>query len=259
METPGTNEVLGTSAPPRGKKLFWLALAVALLAMGVAVTMMLAGFGARWGWWHFRTGFQMLRWGAYGSIALIVISGLLVFFTRPGTGRRGLPLAVLALLIAIVVAGNVARWALRARSVPPIHDITTDTENPPEFIAIAPLRADAPNPAAYGGAEVAVQQREAYPDIQPTLINEPPEAAFQRALSAARAMGWEVVSINADSMRIEATDRTFWFGFRDDIAIRLTPAGGRTVLDVRSKSRVGRSDVGTNAARIRKYLEQLQR
>jgi uncharacterized protein (DUF1499 family) len=255
---PGTNEVPGMPEQPRGKKLFWLAFAVALLALAAAVTMMLAGFGARWGWWHFRTGFQLLRWGAYASIALIVISGLLVFFTRPGTGRRGLPFAVVALIIALVLVGNAARWSMRARSVPPIHDITTDTENPPQFIAIAPLRADAPNPAEYGGAEVAVQQREAYPDIQPMLMTEPPETAFQRALSAAREMGWEIVNINADSLRIEATDRTFWFGFRDDIAVRLTPAGGRTVLDVRSKSRVGRSDVGTNAARIRKYLETIR-
>jgi uncharacterized protein (DUF1499 family) len=243
---------------PRSKKLYWLALTVALLALGVAVTMMLAGLGSRWGWWHFRVGFQLLRWGAYAAIALMVISGVLVFFTRPGTGKRGLPFAVLALLVALGVVGNNARWAMRARSVPPIHDITTDMENPPQFIAIAPLRADAPNPPEYAGAETAVQQREAYPDIQPTLINEPPEAAFQRALRAAREMGWDIVNINADSMRIEATDRTFWFGFRDDIAIRLTPAGGRTVLDVRSKSRVGRSDVGTNAARIRKYLETIR-
>jgi uncharacterized protein (DUF1499 family) len=242
----------------QGKKLYWLTLTVALLAVGVAVTMMLAGFGTRWGWWHFRTGFLMLRWGAYGAIALVVISGLLVFFTRPGTGRRGLSFAVAALIIALVLVGYIARWAARARSVPPIHDITTDTENPPQFIAISPLRFDAPNPPEYGGAEVAVQQREAYPDIQPLLMNEEPEAAFQRALTAAREMGWGIVNVNADSLRIEATDRTFWFGFRDDIAVRLTPAGGRTILDVRSKSRMGRSDVGTNAARIRKYLEEVR-
>jgi uncharacterized protein (DUF1499 family) len=71
-------------------------------------------------------------------------------------------------------------------------------------------------------------------------------------------MGWQIVSVDPDSFRIEAIDRTFWFGFVDDVVVRLTPVNGRTVLDVRSKSRVGRSDVGTNARRIREYLDAVR-
>jgi uncharacterized protein (DUF1499 family) len=110
----------------------------------------------------------------------------------------------------------------------------------------------------YAGPETAQQQREAYPDIRPLILDLPADRAFQRALDIADAQGWEIVDANAAEGRIEATDRTFWFGFYDDVVIRLTPLEGRTVVDVRSKSRVGRSDRGFNARRIRGYLEELR-
>jgi uncharacterized protein (DUF1499 family) len=125
-------------------------------------------------------------------------------------------------------------------------------------VAIAPLRADAPNPVTYEGEEIAQQQREGYPDIRPVLLELPADRAFQRALDAAEAQGWEIVDADPADGRIEATDRTFWFGFYDDVVIRLTPVDGRTVVDIRSKSRVGGSDVGANARRIRGYMVDLQ-
>lgn len=234
------------------------ALAAIALAAFVAVMAALAGLGARWGLWHFRTGFQLLEWSVYGAILTIVLAAIAIIRSRPGSGRRGLSLAVIALLIGIAVAYVPWNWRQTARSVPPIHDITTDLENPPEFSAIVPLRAEAPNPIEYGGPEVAAHQRQAYPDIRPLILDLPRDRAFQRALDAAEDMGWEIVSADADAGRIEATDRTFWFGFRDDVVIRLTPIEDRTVMDVRSLSRVGGSDVGTNARRVRKYLETVQ-
>jgi uncharacterized protein (DUF1499 family) len=154
----------------------------------------------------------------------------------------------------------VVPWQQRrsSRGVPPIHDISTDTENPPPFVAIAPLRADAPNPVEYAGPEAASRQRQAYPEIQPVVVGLPPDTAFVRALAAARAKRWEIVEANAAEGRIEATDRTFWFGFYDDVVIRITPSGTGSIVDVRSKSRVGRGDMGTNARRIRGYLRELQ-
>jgi uncharacterized protein (DUF1499 family) len=142
--------------------------------------------------------------------------------------------------------------------VPPIHDITTDTQDPPQFSAILPLRADAPNPPEYEGGEVAAQQREAYPDIQPLRLALDPDVAYTRALNAARSLRWEIVAADPEARRIEATDRTFFFGFADDVVIRVTPAGEGARIDVRSKSRVGRSDVGANARRIRRFLQRVQ-
>lgn len=235
-----------------------LAVLVAVLAVITALVGALAGFGSRWGLWHFGTGFSMLRWAVYASIAVGLLSLIALWRTRPGAGRRGMGLAIFALVVSAALF--VVPWQYRANAegAPPIHDITTDTENPPEFSAIVPLRADAPNETEYGGPEIAEQQREAYPDIGPVTLDEPADQAFQRALEAADDMGWELVESDPEAGRIEATATTFWFGFKDDVVIRLTPANGGTTVDVRSVSRIGRGDMGTNARRVREYLEELE-
>jgi hypothetical protein len=158
-----------------------------------------------------------------------------------------------------VAAGVPWYWQRRAREVPPIHDISTDTADPPEFVAILPLRADAPNPAEYGGPAIAAAQQQAYPDLQPLALPRPPEAVFGRAVEAARRAGWEIVASDSAAGRIEATATTGWFGFKDDVVVRIRPANEGSRVDVRSVSRVGRSDVGTNARRIRAYLVDLGR
>lgn len=223
------------------------------------ITAALAGFGSRWGAWHFRFGFQLLEWAVYGAIAAGLVALLAMVLTRGGRGKRGFSVALVALLLAIVIAYVPWSWRRSARSVPPIHDITTDLENPPEFAAVVPLRSSAPNPVEYGGPQVAAHQRRAYPDIRPLVLDLPRERAFQRALDTAQEMGWEIVAASPSAGRIEATDETFWFGFKDDVIIRLTALNDRTVVDVRSLSRVGGSDAGTNAKRVRRYLEAVQR
>ena len=145
----------------------------------------------------------------------------------------------------------------QAFSVPAIHDITTDTENPPIFVAIVPLRANAPNTLDYS-SEVAAQQKAAYPEIQPLRLELVPDVAFTQAHEAAKGQGWEIVDTDRSAGRIEATDTTFWYGFKDDVVVRLTPEGSATRVDVRSVSRVGLGDVGKNASRIREYLKALQ-
>ena len=138
---------------------------------------------------------------------------------------------------------------------PPIHDITTDTQDPPEYVAVLPLRANAPNTTEYGGERVAAQQRETYPDLQPLILDVPPSHAFDRALSTVREMGWDLVAADATTGRIEATDTTFWYGFNDDVVVRVRPADSGSRVDVRSLSRVGGGDAGTNARRIRAFLD----
>lgn len=233
----------------------WLALGIASAAVLLA---MLAGVGSRFGWWHFRTGFTLLGYGAYGGFG----AALLGIFGGILAGRRrqvaGVLLAAAAVVCGLAVAAVPVSWRLQARQLPAIHDITTDTVHPPEFAAILPLRREAPNPAVYGGSEVAEQQRRAYADIRTEVLDAPYARAFDRALAAVRDSGWRIVAAEPAQGRIEATDTTFWFGFTDDIVIRLVGAGERTLLDIRSVSRVGKSDVGTNARRIRSYLKRLR-
>ncbi len=138
-----------------------------------------------------------------------------------------------------------------------IHDITTDTENPPVFVSILALRKDAPNSATYGGPEIAAQQHAAYPDIRTLVSDLSPSQAFERAGSVARRIGWKIVDENQAEGRIEATATTRWFGFKDDVVIRIAPsADNGSRVDIRSVSRVGRSDLGTNARRIRDFLKK---
>jgi uncharacterized protein (DUF1499 family) len=147
----------------------------------------------------------------------------------------------------------------RARSVPPIHDISTDTEDPPQFVAVLPLRANAPNPPHYAGQDTAHEQRKAYPDIQPLVLAVPTQVAFNRARDVAQSLGWQIMGADAGAGRIEATATTLWFGFKDDVVIRVLPQGTTgSRIDVRSKSRVGRSDAGANALRIREFLANLR-
>ena len=229
-----------------------------LLAFAAALAAMLAGLGARWGWWEFGTGFQVLRFAVYGAISGAAVSVVALLSALRAPQRSGIVLALLGLAIGLVTAYVPWQWRRTAERVPPIHDITTDMEDPPAFEAVLRLRAAAPNPSEYGGDSIAVQQRESYPDLGPLILDAPPADVFRLAEGTARDMGWEVVDSDLEEGRIEATDTTFWFGFKDDVVIRIVgqPEGGSRV-DVRSVSRVGRSDVGTNAARIREYLERL--
>jgi uncharacterized protein (DUF1499 family) len=230
-----------------------------VLALLALLGLALSGLGSQWGWWHFGRGFSILRWSAYlgGLAALLSLIGLV--HARPGVRRRGFVLALIGAVVGAAALGIPWQWQRVARSVPPIHDITTDVENPPEFQAIRPLRANAPNPVEYPGPEVAARQQAAYPDIRPRRVDAAPEVAFSRALQAGRSLGWEIVHADTANLRIEATDRTLWFGFEDDVVIRITSAaGGGSRVDVRSKSRVGGGDAGTNARRIRRFFDRME-
>jgi uncharacterized protein (DUF1499 family) len=233
----------------------WLPRLALALAIAAAILLPLCGLGTRFGWWDWRTGLQLLRWCAYASLAAgaLALGALLVPRLR-AAWRTAL---LCALVISFCVASVPLGFQSRARSVPAIHDISTDTENAPAFVAVAPLRKDAPNPTAYPGREIAEQQKRGYPDLQPLVLQLPPPAAFERARAVAEQFGWEVVAADAAAGRIEATATTFWFGFKDDVVIRIAPAGGGSRVDVRSVSRVGRSDLGANARRIRDYLGRL--
>lgn len=249
---------MSTTAPAYRRPLPLIAVIGPALATLCALALLIAGPGSRAGLWSFGTGFTMMRYAAYAAIAAIILSALGAFVTRPGTNRRGFLLGVFGILLGAVCV--LLPWNVRrsARGAPPIHDITTDMASPPEFVAIAPLREEARNPLEYGGEEVAAQQRAAYPDIVPLRLELPPERAFAAAHAAARDMGWEIVAADSGTGRIEATTRTRWFGFHDDIVVRVSAEGQGSRVDVRSKSRIGRGDMGANARRVRAYLNRVR-
>ncbi|MFZ5862628.1 MAG: DUF1499 domain-containing protein [Nitrospirota bacterium] len=239
-----------------GRPSSWFAKWGFLVALASAVACALAGFGARADLWTFGAGFRVLGWAVAGALIGAVLSLIGVFATRGGK-KRGRASAILGVLIGLAAAGLPAWQLVQARSLPAIHDITTDLENPPSFSAVVPLRRGAPNAVEYAGTPVADQQRRAYPDIGPLTLAMPVTQAFDRALEAVRDMEWEIIDANPAHGRIEATATTFWFGFKDDVVVRVSATESGSRIDVRSLSRVGRSDVGANARRIRGYLAKL--
>src|SRR5258707_7178427 len=191
---------------------------IILLAMAAVLALLASGPGYRLGMWHFRTGIDLVRWAAYLGIAASVLSLLALVIPRLRTGgARGL---LVAFLVAGVTTGTTMYWYSRASSVPRIHDITTDTENPPQLVATLPLRAGAENTAAYGGPKLAAEQKQGYPDIAPLMLATPPQAAFERAHSVAQQMGWRIVAADAAVRRFEAYVTTAWFRFHGDIDLR---------------------------------------
>ncbi|WP_339720621.1 DUF1499 domain-containing protein [uncultured Paraglaciecola sp.] len=181
-----------------------------------------------------------------GAVA-IVLALIQVIFMRKTLSWSATGVAVICAAVAIVIPLSMMN---KAKSVPPIHDISTDLVNPPKFVAILPLRADAPNPAEYQGEEIAKQQRAAYPELQTQKYQQTRDQVFDAALVAVNTMGLELVNSDKSSGLIEAFDTTTFFGFVDDVVIRIQSDGQMTLLDARSKSRIGKSDIGKNAERL---------
>lgn len=246
-----------TSGPP-GKpraRISVVALALSLLGFFAAVV---SGLGHRLGLWTYMTGFIILLSAAAVAVAGAALALAGIYQTRPRGHRRGLVWALAALFLGAGTAAVPLSLLWLGRNLPPIHDITTDTADPPNFVAILPLRTGASNPAQYGGAVIATQQHQAYPDIKPAWFSAPSAQVFDAALATARHEGWAIVASDPADGRIEASDTTFWFGFIDDIVVRVAPQpDGRTRVDARSVSRVGLGDLGANAQRLHAFLRDL--
>src|SRR5262245_873729 len=229
------------------------------LAIIGGVVLALAPIGYRMGWWPLRFSLFYLLIGAIIIGALAVIVSLVgAFLARRVSGAPGFGVALVGVLLGLIVAGYPGAHIIKARRVPPIHDITTDTANPPAFVALADVRRAAPNGFDYAGGEVTTMQKQAYPDVTTFKSTLAPSDLFARAAKLVADDGWQVVDAVPQDGRIEATATTRMFGFKDDIVLRVRQADKGSELDMRSMSRIGRSDVGTNAARIRGFMEQLR-
>jgi uncharacterized protein (DUF1499 family) len=227
------------------------------LAVLCAAAMVLSGVGYRMDLWHFRTGFMILRWAFWGAVIALVlaIAGLVI----PGTRTRAaMVLGAVGLVVAAVAVYIPWTWKQTLDAHPYIHDITTDLENPPAFVMARGLRRAGDHPVEYDGPEVAEQQRKAYPDLAPLMTSQPADKVFETAKAVIGAMGMKLVDADPLTLRLEATDTSLLYGFTDDMVVRIAKTVQGARVDVRSKSRVGRSDLGQNAKRIRTFLAKLK-
>lgn len=220
-----------------------------LLGLGAIGAVLLAGAGYRQGWWNFLKGIQIAEGAVYAAALGLVLS--LAGLWRSRRQRGAVVTGLLGVLLALPVLGIALQWEYATRAYPPINDISTDTENPPEFW-------DMPNPMAYPGAAVAQQQRQGYPDLAPLTLPMAPPAVFDQAMKLVQERGWTLVGSDAAEGRIEAVATSRLFGFADEVTIRIAPEGSGSRVDMRSRSRLGQIDRGTNARRIRDWLAGLQ-
>lgn len=245
-----------SDATRRSRWIFKTARWALWLALACGAGQLLGGLGFRAGLWAYGTGISVLRWSATADLAAILLA-LVAVVAGWKTGHRGaLGAGAFSLLVTLAVGAPAANLWRQVGDVPRIHDITTDTDNPPRFVAVVPLRQGA-NPLDVL-PDVIAQQKKGYPDIAPVLLDATPVQAYERAEKAARALGWEIVAAVPGEGRIEATDTSLLFGFKDDIVIRVVAQGSGSRVDARSVSRVGRGDFGVNASRIRKFMDALK-
>ncbi|MFY0683128.1 MAG: DUF1499 domain-containing protein [Balneola sp.] len=221
-----------------------------------ALVVVLAGYAYQWGWWGIRFGFQIIPWGTGAAVLGGVIAAIGVIKHKSKSTPQ-IIIGSTGILIAIIALANLGYWYNeRSQGYPPIHDISTNVENPPKFVAIAPLRKDASNPTPYSGEETASQQKEFYSGLEPLTLSLSYDDAFKIAVTATEKMPWEIVDINKDEGRIEAFHKLAWFGFIDDVVIRVDTTATGSIVDIRSKSRIGRGDLGVNAKRIKSFKKK---
>jgi len=201
--------------------------------------------------------------GALAIAGLSILVSLAAFASIWHNGLRGMGRILVALLLDLVILAYPAYLAWQYRKLPPIYDITTDPIDPPRFEALARLRTgDDANPAVYAGLYSAEQQRIAYPEIEPATVEVPPQKAYETALDLINKRKWLVVDARPPTPqrregKIEAIARTPIMGFREDIAVRIMPDGPGARIDLRSSSRNIPHDLGSNAARIARLVEDI--
>jgi len=242
------------------------ALIVSLL---LPIYFMAAAFGAKFGVFDWTVGFGLLTltWGVrvlLGAAAFAVVAVLLALLVAP---RRGALAALIALIVPLCGVGYGLYVRVQAQDIPPIHDLSTDLDDPPSF-SLAVIEARAAIPQSNGldlaakrtgdGRSYAEVQREGYPDITHISTGLAPNLVWEMARVLAQEQGLRIGHADVGSGVIEATEATFWYGFTDDIVIRVRSEGTGARVDMRSVSRVGVSDLGANAARMRPYLRELR-
>lgn len=247
------------------RRLTWIG---ALLSFGAVAAALVAAIGSGQEWWHFRIGFAVLRYAFFSAIAGAA-TALVAAAVARRSGRSLRLVNLLALAVAIAFVAFVGNQLRIARSVPAIHDVSTDLDDPPSFRRLA-VRADNLETIPAEGrpdlealtpeARWKAIHREHYSDLAPIRVPWTVAQTVERARALAVARGWEIAAADPEAGTLEAVETSLFFRFKDDIAVRVRPdAGHGSIVDMRSISRVGVSDVGVNARRVRAFLAELQR
>lgn len=242
------------TSPKPSRAAYW-SVRFALLGMVLVIAVV---FLHRMEMMHFSKAIVGLLVGALLGLLAVVIS-IVGMFTSRKAAYSGQSLAWVGRILGLLAASPVLITLFTAADVPPIHDISTDLENPPVFKAIQNVRTAEHNPLdRKNPPNLKAMQQKAYPDLKSMLINKPVNQVFDQAEALVRASGWQLVVASKAEGRIEATAMTPIMQFKDDVVIRIREQGAGTIVDMRSVSRVGTSDLGANAARVKAFLTELQ-
>ena len=271
-----------------------------LLVSAVIILIILAGgpLGYRYLLVPLMPSLMSLLLALAGGLLVFIAAVVLMFIALRGGLVKDRNLLLITMVLSLLPVIVMLPQFIALLSVPPIHDITTDTVNPPVFDAIVPLRAGAPNSLVYGSgllaadllankenidypqavsleihimpdspddlenesnpmhaAVLSLMQSVAYPNIRSLDTSLGMAQAVSRAETVLGEQGLDIVAVNAEKGLVEATETSFWFGFKNDVVVRVTALENGSRIDVRSVSRIGISDIGTNADRIERFLQ----
>jgi uncharacterized protein (DUF1499 family) len=241
------------------KSQWWVYL---LLIASVLILVLLpsAALGYKFDLLNLQVSFALLSVVIFGGLLMFVLGAVTLFVSRRKGRMDEMRLSVVALIVVVLPLGLMGYQILKAGGVPPIHDITTDTDNPPVFAQAIKLRGEASNTLDYGtddlpAEELAALQRNAYPHIKTVQSDLETGRVFDRMVEIVGRNNHELINKDKEKGLIEAVGTSFWFGFKDDLVIRIRPSENGSSMDIRSVSRVGQSDLGANAARIAKLID----
>ncbi|MGY8668203.1 DUF1499 domain-containing protein [Bradyrhizobium sp. UFLA05-109] len=250
------------SAPYQSEPVSGLASWARNLAVFAVVAVLVSILVVRFGFLEIKPALATF-FGGLSIAGLSILFGLAGFAAIWQNGSRGMARILFAFLINALILAYPAYLAFQYRRLPAIHDITTDPIDPPRFEALARLRTgDGANPAVYAGLYSAEQQRHFYPDIEPIELEISVDRAYALSLQIANKRKWLIIDERPPQLprrigRIEAVARTPIMGFREDVSIRVVPDGDDSRVDIRSASRYFDSDLGSNAARVSKFIDDL--
>lgn len=234
-----------------------------IISLGLPLVMVVAALGTKFGIWHWSIGLAILPLAILIALALALVALVVTIFTQP---KRDIILAIIALMIPLLAGGRIVGTAQLGGAIP-IHDISTDWETPLLFSdKVMGIRGPDSNPVSAvpkavneEKTPVAEVQAQLYPDLERIFVGTSVQESMQITQTLIEGYGWTLHTNSVEAGVLEATAETFWYGFKDDIIVRfVTLDDGQTQIDARSISRVGLSDLGTNAKRLKKLLKDIK-